>query len=121
MCDISHTAGMMAAQEMPSPFPYADVVMTTTHKSMRGPRGSLIFYRVGQKEVDKNGKPILYDLKSKIDSAIFPGLQGGPHFHTITSIAVALDEAASPEFKDYQRKVLQNSKRMAEELLKRSI
>lgn len=62
----------------------------------------------------------MYDLKSKIDGAVFPGLQGGPHFHTITSIAVALDEVKTPEFKEYQRNVLKNSKRMAEELIKRS-
>ncbi|CAK61092.1 unnamed protein product (macronuclear) [Paramecium tetraurelia] len=120
LADISHTAGMMAAEQLPSPFPYADVVMTTTHKSMRGPRGSLIFYRVGQKEIDKTGKPINYDLKTKIDQAVFPGLQGGPHFHTITSIAVALEEAKTPEFKNYQKNVLSNSKKLADELLKRN-
>lgn len=79
----------MAAGVIPGPFGDADVVTTTTHKTLRGTRGALIFYRVGSKK-DKKGNEVKLDLKSKIDSAVFPGLQGGPHNHTIAAIAVAL-------------------------------
>lgn len=78
--------------------------MTTTHKTLRGPRGALIFYRVGSIK-DKKGNEIKLDYKSKIDAAVFPGLQGGPHMHTIAGIAVALAEASTPEFKEYQNQV----------------
>ena len=104
LCDIAHPAGLMSAGAIPSAFPYADVVTTTTHKTLRGPRGSLIFYRVGSKK-DKKGNEIKYDYKSKIDAAVFPGLQGGPHMHNIAGVAVALKEVNSPEFKEYQQQV----------------
>ena len=90
---------------IPSPFEYSDVVTTTTHKSLRGPRGAMIFYRKGQKGVDKKGAPVMYDLEDKINFSVFPGLQGGPHNHTIAGLAVALKQAASPEFKAYQTQV----------------
>ena len=102
---MAHPAGLIATGAIPSPFPYADVVTTTTHKTLRGPRGALIFYKVGTKQ-DKKGNEIKLELKSKIDSAVFPGLQGGPHMHNIAGIAVALGEACTPEFKDYQNQVI---------------
>jgi len=98
LADISHPAGLMAAGVIPGPFAEADVVTTTTHKTLRGTRGALIYYKVGSKK-DKKGNEIKYDLKQKIDSAVFPGLQGGPHNHSIAAIAVALKEVQSSEFK----------------------
>lgn len=86
---MAHPAGLMAAGLIPAPFDYAHVVTTTTHKTLRGPRGSLIFYRTGSYKGSK-GEDLKYDLKQKIDSAVFPGLQGGPHNHSIAGIAVAL-------------------------------
>lgn len=79
----------MSAGEIPSAFDYADTVMTTTHKTLRGTRGALIFYKVGSRK-DKKGNEIPYDYKAKIDGAVFPGLQGGPHMHTIAGVAVAM-------------------------------
>ena len=90
LADMAHISGLVAGDAIPSPFQYADVVTTTTHKSLRGPRSSMVFYRVGLKKIDKKGKEIHYDYKSKIDQAVFPGLQGGPHNHTIGALAVAL-------------------------------
>lgn len=94
MADMAHPAGLIAAGLIPSPFQYADIVTTTTHKTLRGPRGALIFYRVGKYKNSK-GEELKYDFKQRIDSALFPGLQGGPHNHTIAGIAVALKEAKS--------------------------
>jgi glycine hydroxymethyltransferase len=91
MADIAHPAGLMATGLIPGPFEDCHVVSTTTHKTLRGPRGSLIFYRLGSYKNSK-GEDIKYDLKQKIDAAVFPGLQGGPHNHTIAGIAVALKE-----------------------------
>ena len=87
LADISHIAGLIVAGVHPDPVPYADVVMTTTHKTLRGPRGAMIMCRK--------------EYAEKIDKAVFPGLQGGPHNHTTAAIAVALKEAATPEFKEY--------------------
>jgi glycine hydroxymethyltransferase len=102
LSDIAHLAGMMSAGAMPSPFPYSDIVTTTTHKTLRGARGSLIFSRIGaKKEKDAKGNEVKYDYKAKIDAAVFPGLQGGPHMHNMTGVAVGLKEAQTPEFKDY--------------------
>lgn len=95
MADMAHPAGLIAAGLIPSPFEHAHVVTTTTHKTLRGPRGALIFYRVG-KYKNKKGEQLEYDLKQRIDSALFPGLQGGPHNHNIAGIAVALKEVNSP-------------------------
>lgn len=76
MCDVAHYSGMMAAGVIPTPFEFADVVTTTTHKSLRGSRSGMIFYRIGQKCTDKSGKPIMYDYADRIDNAVFPTLQG---------------------------------------------
>merc|ERR1711939_634546 len=82
LADMAHISGLVAGGVIPSPFDYADVVTTTTHKSLRGPRAAMIFYRKGQRGVDKKGKAIMWDLEEKINAAVFPGLQGGPHNHT---------------------------------------
>lgn len=120
LADMAHISGLVAAGVVPSPFEHADVVTTTTHKSLRGPRGAMIFYRKGVKSVDaKSGKEIKYDLGDKIDFAVFPGLQGGPHNHTIAALATALHQAKSPEFRAYQTQVLANAKALAGELANR--
>lgn len=115
--DMAHISGLVAAGVIPSPFPFSDVVTTTTHKSLRGPRGAMIFYRKGVRNVDpKTKKEVMYDLEDKINSSVFPGHQGGPHNHTITALAVALKQAQSPEFKAYQENVLVNAQALAKRL-----
>jgi len=116
MSDMAHVSGLVAAGVIPSPFKYTDVVTTTTHKSLRGPRGAMIFYRKGVRRVDKKGKEEMYDLEGPINASVFPGHQGGPHNHTITALAVALHQAQSREFKEYQRTVLLNAKALADRL-----
>ena len=100
LCDMAHISGLVATQELKSPFDYCDVVTSTTHKTLRGPRSGLIFY--------KN------ELKDKIDFAVFPGLQGGPHNHQIAGVATQLLEVATPEFKTYIQRVKENSKTLAD-------
>ncbi|KAL1597223.1 Cytochrome B translational activator protein cbs2 [Paraconiothyrium brasiliense] len=116
LADMAHISGLVAAGVIPSPFPYADIVTTTTHKSLRGPRGAMIFYRKGVRRVDKKGVEEKYDLEGPINMSVFPGHQGGPHNHTITALAVALAQAQTKEFKDYQQTVLDNAKAFAERL-----
>ena len=116
LADMAHISGLIAAEVIPSCFPWADVVTTTTHKSLRGPRGAMIFFRRGQRGVTKKGTPIMYDLEEKINFAVFPGLQGGPHNHTIGALSVALKQANTPEFVEYQKQVLKNCSRFASEL-----
>ncbi|EGY17142.1 hypothetical protein VD0002_g3404 [Verticillium dahliae] len=108
--DMAHISGLIAAGVIPSPFEHADIVTTTTHKSLRGPRGAMIFFRKGVRSVDAKGKETLYDLENPINFSVFPGHQGGPHNHTITALTVALKQAASPDFKAYQQKVVDNAK-----------
>ncbi|KAL7938817.1 serine hydroxymethyltransferase [Trichoderma chlorosporum] len=108
--DIAHISGLVAAEVIPSPFLWADIVTTTTHKSLRGPRGAMIFFRKGVRSVDAKGKETLYNLEDAINFSVFPGHQGGPHNHTITALAVALNQAKTPEFKAYQEKVVSNAK-----------
>ncbi len=103
MADIAHIAGLIVAGEHPSPFPYADFVTTTTHKTLRGPRGGLVMCR--------------QEYAAALDSCIFPGTQGGPLMHVIAAKAVALGEAATEEFRDYQRRVVLNCRVLAERLL----
>jgi len=111
LADMAHISGLVAAGVVPSPFDYADVVTTTTHKSLRGPRGAMIFYRKGERFAAKGKKAAVdYDIETKLNFAVFPGLQGGPHNHTIAALATALKQAATPEFKEYQQKVVANSK-----------
>merc|ERR550539_972645 len=120
LADMAHISGLVASSSVPSPFEFADIVTTTTHKSLRGPRGAMIFFRKGQRGTDKKGNPIMYDLEEKINSAVFPGLQGGPHNQSITALAVALKQAQSPEFKIYQEQVMKNAKALGESLQGRS-
>ncbi|CAL3971837.1 hypothetical protein PZA11_005109 [Diplocarpon coronariae] len=109
--DMAHISGLIAAGVIPSPFEHADIVTTTTHKSLRGPRGAMIFFRKGVRKTDaKTGKETLYDLEGPINFSVFPGHQGGPHNHTITALAVALKQATTPEFKQYQEQVVKNAK-----------
>jgi glycine hydroxymethyltransferase len=115
--DMAHISGLIAAGVIPSPFEHADVVTTTTHKSLRGPRGAMIFFRKGVRSTDpKSGKQLLYDLEGPINFSVFPGHQGGPHNHTITALAVALKQATTPEFKQYQQQVIDNAKAIEKEL-----
>ncbi len=107
MVDMAHIAGLVAAGLHPSPVPYADVVTTTTHKTLRGPRGGLILSKA--------------ELGAAINKSIFPGNQGGPLMHVIAGKAVCFGEALKPEFKDYQRRLLNNSKALAEALTKRGV
>ena len=109
LADMAHISGLVAAGVVPTPFEYADIVTTTTHKSLRGPRGAMIFFRKGLRGTDKKGKEIMYNLEGPINASVFPGHQGGPHNHTITALATALKQANSPEFVAYQKQVLSNS------------
>ncbi|CAL1289469.1 unnamed protein product [Larinioides sclopetarius] len=106
MADMAHVSGLVAAKLAPNPFEYCDIVTTTTHKTLRGPRAGIICEEK-------------YDLESKINQAVFPGLQGGPHNHAIAGIATALKQAQSPEFKEYQQQVKLNAKTLAKELADR--
>eukprot|EP00457_Paulinella_chromatophora_P005924 gb/GEZN01005942.1/.p1 GENE.gb/GEZN01005942.1/~~gb/GEZN01005942.1/.p1 ORF type:complete len:523 (-),score=69.94 gb/GEZN01005942.1/:163-1701(-) len=120
LMDMAHISGLVAAGVMPSPFPFSDIVTTTTHKSLRGPRGAMIFFRKGVRKPAKGKKPAeMYDLESKINNAVFPGHQGGPHNHTITALAVALKQAQSPEFKKYGQQILDNMQALAKGLMDR--
>jgi glycine hydroxymethyltransferase len=108
MIDMSHFAGLVAGKQYPSPFEYADIVTTTVHKTLRGPRSAIIFSKKDERELGK-----------KIDRAVFPGLQGGPHINQIAAVAVALKEASTPAFKKYALQVKKNAKVLAEELSKK--
>jgi len=119
LADMAHISGLVAAGVVPSPFEYADIVTTTTHKSLRGPRGAMIFYRKGVRGHTKKGAEIMYDLEGPINASVFPGHQGGPHNHTISALATALKQAATPEFVEYQKQVLSNSSSFADAMKKR--
>lgn len=116
VADMAHVSGLVAAKVLPSPFSYADIVTTTSHKSLRGPRGAMIFYRKGVRRVNKKKQEVMYDLENPINSSVFPGHQGGPHNHTITALAVALKQAQTPEFRSYQEQVLANAQALANRL-----
>jgi glycine hydroxymethyltransferase len=114
MADISHVVGLIVGGVYPSPFPYVDIVTTTTHKTLRGPRGAMIMVTAKGLKKDK-------ELAEKIDKAVFPGMQGGPHMNSIAGIAVALEEASKPGFKVYAEQVVTNAKTLAEELTKNKL
>lgn len=107
MADIAHIAGLCAAGVHKNPCPYFDIVTTTTHKTLRGPRGAMILCKE--------------EWKEKIDKAIFPGLQGGPHEHIIAGKAVAFREAAQPEFQNYAKQIVKNAQALAEELMQNGL
>lgn len=111
MADIAHLAGLIVGGAYPSPAKYADIITTTTHKTLRGPRGAMIM--VTEKGLKKDP-----DLGKKISKAVFPGLQGGPHINTIAGIGVALKEASTKRFQKYAEQVIENAKVLAEELVK---
>ncbi len=104
MADVSHIAGLIVGGAHPSPFPYADIVTFTTHKTLRGPRGAVIIART--------------ELIEGINKALFPGMQGGPHLHSIAGIGVAFEEALKPAFKTYAKQIVKNAKVLAKELVR---
>jgi glycine hydroxymethyltransferase len=109
MADIAHFSGLVATGLHMSPFEYCDVVTTTTHKSLRGPRSGMIFYKYNEAKIP--------DIKNKIDMAVFPALQGGPHNHQIGALAVQLKEVATPLFKEYSKSVIKNAQALGKELM----
>jgi glycine hydroxymethyltransferase len=104
MCDMAHISGLIAGKQAQSPFDFCDVVTTTTHKTLRGPRAGLIFFRRNRGD----------DLENRINQAVFPSCQGGPHNNTIAAVAVALKQAGSPEFQQYAKQVIANAQKLAE-------
>ena len=112
--DISHIAGLVVSGQHESPVPYVHIVMTTTHKTLRGPRGAMIM-------VTERGLKKDPELADKIDKAVFPGLQGGPHDNAVGGIAIAMKEASTPEFKNYGAQIVKNAKALAEELTRRGL
>lgn len=114
LADISHVAGMVVADAYPSPVPYVDIVMFTTHKTMRGPRGAVLL-------VTKQGLAKDADMGIKIDRAVFPGLQGGPHDNVSAAIAVCMKEAATPAFRAYGKQIVKNAKALANILQKKGL
>ncbi|CAE6418716.1 unnamed protein product [Rhizoctonia solani] len=109
MADIAHTSGLVAAQELKNPFEYCDVVTTTTHKTLRGPRAGLIFF--------KKDNAFAKDIEARVNNAVFPACQGGPHNNTIAAIATALKQVASPAFKEYAKQVILNARVLGQELV----
>mmetsp|Transcript_128738 Transcript_128738/g.400540 ORF Transcript_128738/g.400540 Transcript_128738/m.400540 type:complete len:456 (+) Transcript_128738:73-1440(+) len=108
MADIAHISGLVATGQHPAPFEHCDVVTTTTHKSLRGPRAGMIFFKYTER---------IPDIKERIDMAVFPALQGGPHNHQIGALAAQLLEVSSPDFKEYSKAVVSNSQALAETLM----
>lgn len=121
MVDMAHVAGLIAGGEYPSPLPYADVVTSTTHKTLRGPRGGLILSNFPEKSVGKTAKGNDILLSNAINSAIFPGIQGGPLVHVIAAKAVCFAEDNTPEFKQYAKQVIENARILAKTLIKRGL
>ncbi|MBA0739087.1 hypothetical protein Gogos_012385 [Gossypium gossypioides] len=125
LCDMAQISGLIAAKEAANSFEYCDIVTSTTHKSLRGPRGGIIFYRKGKKP--KKGCMLLsqgdcneqYDFEEKINFAVFPSLQGGPHNNHIAALAIALKQVATPEYKAYMQQVKKNAQALASSLLRR--
>ncbi|XP_015943653.1 serine hydroxymethyltransferase 6 [Arachis duranensis] len=125
MCDMAQISGLIAAKECSNPFDYCDIVTSTTHKSLRGPRGGIIFYRKGAKPrkrgilLSQGNESDQYDFEEKINFAVFPSLQGGPHNNHIAALAIALKQVATPEYKAYMHQVKKNAQALASALLRR--
>ncbi|KAJ8773402.1 hypothetical protein K2173_028579 [Erythroxylum novogranatense] len=125
MCDMAHISGLVAAKECASPFDYCDIVTSTTHKSLRGPRGGIIFYRKGPKPRKQGTLLSLgdfsshYDFEERINFAVHPSLQGGPHNNHIAALAIALKQVGAPEYKTYMQQVKRNAQALATALLRR--
>ncbi|KAF3972924.1 hypothetical protein ACB098_10G140600 [Castanea mollissima] len=125
MCDMAHISGLVAAKECTSPFKYCDIVTSTTHKSLRGPRGGIIFYRRGTKSrkqgllLSHGDGSTHYDFEERINFAVFPSLQGGPHNNHIAALAIALKQVATPEYKAYMQQVKKNAQALASALSRR--
>ncbi|KAL8116775.1 hypothetical protein AgCh_023072 [Apium graveolens] len=126
MCDMAQISGLIAAKECVSPFEYCDIVTSTTHKSLRGPRGGIIFYRKGSKPkkrallLNQGDGGDKYDFEEKINFAVFPSLQGGPHNNHIAALAIALKQVDTPEYKAYMQQVKKNAQALAAALLKKN-
>jgi len=117
MADMAHISGLVAAGVVPSPFQHCDIVTSTTHKTLRGPRAGIIFFRKGVKSPADGAKAaVLYDFENRINQAVFPGLQGGPHNNAIAAIAVAMKHAKSQDFKEYQTQVVKNAQELSQGL-----
>ncbi|CAL8107866.1 unnamed protein product [Calicophoron daubneyi] len=126
LADMAHISGLVAGGEVPSPFDYADVVTSTTHKTLRGPRGGMIFYRrengtVGEDQMKFRRRVPISEYEHRINNAIFPGLQSGPHQNTIASLACIAKEASEPDFADYCKQVLSNAQTVANALIRRGM
>ncbi|XVF67684.1 hypothetical protein PTKIN_Ptkin10aG0141300 [Pterospermum kingtungense] len=125
LCDMAQISGLIAAKEVANPFDYCDIVTSTTHKSLRGPRGGIIFYRKGAKPrkggtlQSQGDEKDQYDFEEKINFAVFPSLQGGPHNNHIAALAIALKQVATPEYKAYMHQVKKNAQALASALLRR--
>ncbi|KAI3715696.1 hypothetical protein L6452_22682 [Arctium lappa] len=126
MCDMAQISGLIAAKECANPFEFCDIVTSTTHKSLRGPRGGIIFYRKGPKPrkrgmlLNQGDGSDNYDFEEKINFAVCPALQGGPHNNHIAALAIALKQLATPDYKAYMQQVKKNAKALASALLKRN-
>lgn len=126
LCDMAQISGLVAAKESVSPFDYCDIVTSTTHKSLRGPRGGIIFFRKGSKPrkrgmlLNQGDGSDRYDFEEKINFAVFPALQGGPHNNHIAALAIALKQVATPEYKAYMQQVKKNAQALASALLRRN-
>ena len=121
LADISHIAGLIVGSVHESPFPFTDVITTTSHKTLRGPRGAVVMCKKEDRLHDEYHGDTKKNLAQLIDSAVFPGLQGGPHDHITAAKAVAFGEALKPEFKEYARQIVKNAKTLAEELMAQGV
>ncbi|MHC4404312.1 MAG: serine hydroxymethyltransferase, partial [Planctomycetota bacterium] len=119
VADVAHINGLIVAGVHPDPVPYCDVVSSTSHKMLRGPRAGFLLSRIEDRYHDKYHAKSKFNLAKRIDRAVFPGIQGGPHMHTIAAMAVAFQEASTEPFRQYGRQIVKNCKRLSDELLDR--